>query len=117
MDTPVEAARGHLEAQMSQSVADIEKMTSFPFFHIQADGETMIFQSAEELAPLGAQSFKTEIISSEVIESGEQTAILKLSFQRYDPQGTKTAQAKAIWGATQVSEQSTIHWRQFLGTI
>lgn len=117
MNTPIEAAHGHLSAQMSQSVEEITKTTTFPFFHVQPDGETITFQSAKEMASFGARTFTTEIIECELIDSGEGSAVLRLVFQRYDLDGNKTIKAKAIWGATEVDHAWTIHWRQFLGQL
>ncbi|MGR8950431.1 MAG: hypothetical protein ACU84Q_20500 [Gammaproteobacteria bacterium] len=117
MKNPIESAHGHLKAQMSRSIDELNATTTFPFFHIQPDGETITLQTAEEMAPLGGQPFKTKIIECEIIEEGEGTAVLRVVFQRYDMEGNKTIKAKAVWGATKIDGSWTIHWRQFLGQV
>ena len=117
MNTPIQAAHEHLTAQMSQSVDGINKSTIFPFFHMQPDGETTIFHTAEEMAAFGGRSFKTEIIECNVVDSGEDSVVLNVVFQRYDLDGNKTIKAKAIWGTTRKSGSWSVHWRQFLGQV
>lgn len=117
MKSPIDAAVAHLESQMAQSAERLDQTTMFPFFHIMPDGHTTIFQNSDELAPFGSNPFRTEVIESEVVESGAGSAVIKLVFQRYDLNGKKSIKAKAIWGATETGDTWCIHWRQFLGQV
>jgi hypothetical protein len=111
----IKAACDHLDAQMSQSPKGISSSTTFPFFHIFMDGNTIIFKDAPEMAAFGSRPYTTKIIEAEIIDSGGQSAVIKLIFQRYDPNGVKTTKAKAIWGITKIKNSWKVHWRQFLG--
>jgi|TARA_B110000483_G_C18131007_1_gene517617 hypothetical protein len=113
----IKAACDHLDAQMSQSPKGISSSTTFPFFHIFMDGNTIIFKDAPEMAAFGSRPYTTKIIEAEIIDSGGQSAVIKLIFQRYDPNGVKTTKAKAIWGITKIKNSWKVHWRQFLGEI
>jgi hypothetical protein len=115
MNTPVQSAHDHLQAFFSQDIEEINRTTLFPFFHVNPDGEASIFNSAEDLAPLGDQPFRSEIIECTVLDSGEDSAVLGVVFQRFDLDGVKTIKAKAVWGAARIENRWAVRWRQFLG--
>ena len=117
MTNPVQAASKHLDAFMSQDVEGLLQTTLFPFVHIQPNGEFLKFESAEELAVFGDQPFNTEISECEILDSGEDSAILSVVAQRSNFDGLATIRVKAVWGATKSENRWRIRWRHFLGEV
>ncbi|MFK7977147.1 MAG: hypothetical protein AB8C02_13515 [Halioglobus sp.] len=111
------AAHEHLEAFMAQDVEKIRQTTHFPFVHIQPDGEFLSFASAEELAAFGDLPFKTEIVECDLLDAGEDSAILAVVAQRSNLDGVLTIRVKAVWGATKSENGWRIRWRHFLGEV
>jgi hypothetical protein len=117
MSTPVQSAHDHLQAFFSQDIEEINKTTLFPFIHINPDGEALIYNSAEDLATPGGRPFTSEIIECTVLDSGEDSAVLGVVFQRFDLEGVKTIKAKAVWGVARTENGWAVRWRQFLGSM
>jgi hypothetical protein len=102
---------------MSQDVEGIRQTTLFPFVHIQPDGELLSFNSAEDLAAFGDLPFKTEIVECQLLDAGQDSAILSVIAQRSSLDGVETVRVKAVWGAVKVDNGWGIRWRHFLGEV
>lgn len=114
--TAMAAVEAHMAAINSKQRERFAATIAFPFVHIEANGEKVLYGSAADVPDLGALPFaRSEVAGIETLAESNDLAVYLLSWQRYDENGKPAAIVRGIWGVHRRDGEWKVGWRQYLG--
>ncbi len=116
--TPMAAANAHLDAINTKDSEKFAETMTFPFVHIQPDGEKLWWETAADVPDMTRVPFsRTEIASIEVLAASGDLVLYSLIFQRYDDNDEPALMVQGLWGVHRVDDGWKVGWRQYLGEV
>ncbi|MEM7541160.1 MAG: hypothetical protein AAF384_06175 [Pseudomonadota bacterium] len=116
--TAIDAVHEHLAAINSKRRDRFAETITYPFFHIEPNGEKVIYASKKAVPDMSAMPFaRAQIVKDELVATSGQLQVYFLHFQRYDENDDPTILAQALWGVGEARGEWKIGWRQYLGEI